>query len=178
MTPVQHFERLVTAALPRVAVRVDRPARDDGHWFFDLSLDGHEATAEWHPAHGFGVSSPALESGYGEGPEEVFGDAEAAATRVVELLRTRTRTRPPPAVLLRELRTLSKLTQDQLAQRLGISQAAVSKMERRRDMTVSTLRRLVEAMGGELDVVARFPGESVRIAQFEDDHGEAAAREP
>jgi hypothetical protein len=43
----------------------------------------------------------------------------------------------------------------------------VSKIEKRTDMYVSTLRRYIEAMGGQLDVVARFPDGDVRITQFQ-----------
>lgn len=167
--PLKQLIDKVNEALPGVTVRVDAPGQSDGHWFVDLTLGGHEVVVEWRPKRGFGVSSPALEAGYGEGPEEVHEDAKQAAARVIELLRTRTRTRPPRSVLLRELRALSRLTQEDLAERLGIQQGAVSRMERRRDMTVSTLKRLIEAMGGELEVLARFPGESIRISQFEDE---------
>jgi len=41
-------------------------------------------------------------------------------------------------------------------------------MESRADIYVSTVRRYIEAMGGELDIVARFPDGSVRISQFHD----------
>lgn len=68
---------------------------------------------------------------------------------------------------LNELRTARKLTQQRLAKRLGIKQATVSKLERRADMYVSTLRNFVSAMGGELEITARFPEGEVRIKQFE-----------
>ena len=58
---------------------------------------------------------------------------------------------------LAELRRARVMTQDQLAADLQINQASIAKLERRTDMRLSTLRRFVEAMGGELDVVARFP---------------------
>ncbi len=51
---------------------------------------------------------------------------------------------------------------------LGVNQAAVSKLERRADMYVSTLQRFVKAMGGELKITARFPEGTVEINQFED----------
>src|SRR5262245_47672052 len=67
---------------------------------------------------------------------------------------------------LDELREARALTQTQLAESLGVNQAHVSKIERRADMYVSTLRRFVEAMGGELDIRARFPEGEVRISHF------------
>lgn len=49
------------------------------------------------------------------------------------------------------------MTRDQLAADLHINQASTAKLERRANMCLSTLRRFVEAMGGELKIVARFP---------------------
>lgn len=67
---------------------------------------------------------------------------------------------------LAELRVALDLTQEALAKRLHVRQAAVSKIERRTDMYVSTLQHIVEAMGGELEIRARFPHGDVRITQF------------
>lgn len=69
---------------------------------------------------------------------------------------------------LGELRQARALTQTTLAELLETSQGEVSKMEKRADMYVSTLRRYIEAMGGELEIVARFPDGSVRITQFQE----------
>lgn len=69
---------------------------------------------------------------------------------------------------LQELRAARKLTQEELAKTLNVNQAAVSKLERRADMYVSTLREFVRAMGGELVITARFPEGTVRINQFEE----------
>ena len=58
---------------------------------------------------------------------------------------------------LRELRRARKLTQVRLAKALGISQDGVSRLEKRSDLLLSTLRKSVEAMGGNLSLVAEFP---------------------
>jgi hypothetical protein len=67
---------------------------------------------------------------------------------------------------LQELRQARHLTQVALAQRLRSTQAQVSKLERRADMYVSSLRGYIEALGGDLEIVARFPDGAVRITQF------------
>ncbi len=68
---------------------------------------------------------------------------------------------------LRDLRKALHCSQEKVAEELGVNQAAVSKIERRADMYVSTLRSYIEAMGGSLDIIARFPGSSpVHISQF------------
>jgi len=69
---------------------------------------------------------------------------------------------------LQELRETRQLTQQQIAEQLKSGQAAVSKLERRADMYVSTLRRFIEAMGGELEIIARFPDGDVRVTNFSD----------
>ncbi|MEQ1653866.1 MAG: XRE family transcriptional regulator [Hyphomicrobium sp.] len=81
-----------------------------------------------------------------------------AVVRKVEALRA--------DMTLAELRQARQLTQETLSGTLHVGQAAVAKMEKRTDMYVGNLRRFVEAMGGELDVVARFPEGSVKISNF------------
>ena len=67
---------------------------------------------------------------------------------------------------LHELRKARKQSQADLAQRLEVNQPAVAKMERRTDMYVSNLRRFIEGMGGELEIIAHFPEGSVTITNF------------
>ena len=69
---------------------------------------------------------------------------------------------------LHELRQARELSQVKLAQALHVNQAAVSKMEHRTDMYISTLRGYIRAMGGDLDIVARFPDGDVKITNFAD----------
>lgn len=68
---------------------------------------------------------------------------------------------------LRQLREARERSQAEMAEKLHIKQSAVSKLERRTDMYLSTLRSYIEAMGGRLEIVARFPHQAVRIMQFE-----------
>ncbi len=67
---------------------------------------------------------------------------------------------------LDELREARAMTQVHLARILNVNQAAVSKMERRTDMYISTLQDFVKAIGGELKITARFPDGTVEICQF------------
>ena len=78
---------------------------------------------------------------------------------------------------LDELRQARELTQVHLSKILGVNQAAVSKLERRADMYVSTLQDFVKAMGGELKITAQFPEGTVEITQFEDVKKAAAGTE-
>jgi DNA-binding XRE family transcriptional regulator len=72
---------------------------------------------------------------------------------------------------LSELRQARSMTQTRLAEILRVNQAAISKIEQRSDMYVSTLRGYVEAMGGSLDIRAVFPEGEVVLDQFADEHG-------
>lgn len=75
---------------------------------------------------------------------------------------------------LHELRRARDLTQVTLAKVMGTSQGEVSKIEQRTDIYLSTLRSYLEAMGGELEIVARFPDGAVKISQFGEVEGAAA----
>ncbi len=69
---------------------------------------------------------------------------------------------------LDELREARAMTQEHLAKILHVKQSAISKMERRTDMYVSTLQDFVKAMGGHPEIRAVFPYGTVRISQFRD----------
>jgi len=69
---------------------------------------------------------------------------------------------------LDDLREAREMTQVQLAEILQVSQGAVSKVERRADMYISTLRNYVRAMGGDVQIRAIFPQGEVIINQFQD----------
>src|SRR5258707_8213460 len=67
---------------------------------------------------------------------------------------------------LNELRQAMGITQERLAKTLRINQAGVSKIESRSDIFVSTLRKAIEAMGGQLEIRAKFRTGEVKIKQF------------
>jgi DNA-binding transcriptional regulator YiaG len=67
---------------------------------------------------------------------------------------------------LHELRHAREMSQEELARELHVGQPAVAKLERRADMYVSNLRRYIEALGGRLEITARFPETSVTITNF------------
>ena len=69
---------------------------------------------------------------------------------------------------LQEVRRARGLSQALLAEALQVSQPSIAQMEKRTDMYISTLRSHIRAMGGELDVIARFPEGDVRISNFSD----------
>lgn len=75
-------------------------------------------------------------------------------------------------ITLTEIRKAVGLAQAAVAQSLGVTQSEISKLERRPDLYVSTLRRYIEAMHGELLIVARFPGrpdQQIALRELEED---------
>jgi DNA-binding XRE family transcriptional regulator len=70
-------------------------------------------------------------------------------------------------ILLAELRKHTGLTQQELADKLGVSQPCLSKMEGQDDMQITTLNRLVTSLGGQLDLIVRMPnGGEFSLKQF------------
>lgn len=64
---------------------------------------------------------------------------------------------------IRELREMSGKTQVEMSQAMAIAQGELSRLERRDDHLVSTLRRYVKALDGDLEIIARFGDKSVRL---------------
>jgi len=66
-------------------------------------------------------------------------------------------------VTMRQLRAIAGKTQVEVAEAMGVAQAEVSRLEGRKDSKLSTIERYVEALGGEVEVVARFGDRSLRL---------------
>ncbi|SEF00210.1 Helix-turn-helix domain-containing protein [Rhizobiales bacterium GAS188] len=96
---------------------------------------------------------------------EAAPKAEAEPPRLVE------------AMDLAEVRVALNLSKEEIAQTLEIEQAWVAKVEKRADMYVSTLRRFIAAMGGELEIVARFADHSTKIKIFAESRLSTRARD-
>jgi len=69
-------------------------------------------------------------------------------------------------MLLAEIRKEAGLTQEDLARAVGIKQPSLSKLESQDDMQISTLQKLIQALGGELEIIAHMPNGDIRIRQF------------
>ena len=69
---------------------------------------------------------------------------------------------------LHVLRKAIGTSQEELARRLNVNQPAIAKMERRSDIRIQSLRRMIEAMGGTLEVSAKFQSGEVKITNYTD----------
>ena len=176
MKPIQSLEQQILRRFPAARMTLDPAETPDGSWFLDIELDGHTLAIQWRADRGFGVTANPG-AGYGEGADEVYADLETTSQRVLSLLLTQGRTVPPDAVRLKELRGERRLSQVELAGRLRVNQAAVSKLEKRSDIHLRTLRDVIAAMGGRLIIRASFPDGMERDLRF-DDEAEVAASRP
>jgi DNA-binding transcriptional regulator YiaG len=174
-TAIESLEKQLRKRFPEAIVSIDPPAKRRGSWFLDVRRNGHFVVIQWREGAGFGISS-APDHAYGEGADEVYQDEEAAYGRTVSLLLSGTHTAPPEPVRLRELRKERGISQAELAALLKTQQGAVSKLERRHDMLISTVRDVVQSMGGSLRIIARFPDGVERVLQFEDDIAKRKSR--
>jgi DNA-binding XRE family transcriptional regulator len=81
--------------------------------------------------------------------------------------RSKIQARAAELATLKDLRIAAEHTQQELAQALGVRQDTISRLEQRSDMLLSTMRRYVEAMGGSMDIVVKFPNRpSVKLESF------------
>ena len=69
-------------------------------------------------------------------------------------------------MLLAEIRKEAGFTQEDLAKTIGVKQPSLSKLESQDDIQISTLQRLIQALGGQLELIAHMPGGDIRISQF------------
>lgn len=167
MNKIELLRNELIKRLPGAVTTLESPIVSTGSHWLDAQFDGNSVVIEWRPSRGFGLSSTPLQGedyGLGEGPDEVYDNEEEAIERLLQLLRDGERTLAPTEVELKRLREARGISQVDLAKRLGIRQASVSKMERQSDRSISTLRRFVQALGGSLELSIRFPDHTVKLA--------------
>jgi DNA-binding transcriptional regulator YiaG len=152
--------------IPGVTVKVTAPSGRGSVWWIDVSVRGHDVVVEWTPDDGFGLSSTDGNH-FNTAASETIMDADVAVERIVDVLKSSKRIPARREMYLQRLRAHREVSQETLADLMRVSQATVSKTERRDDMLLSTLRAFVEALGGRLHVVAKFPSETIELS-FQD----------
>jgi len=147
---VETFQKTVALLCPKATVRIEAGGEKADNVWIDIEENGNQVTAEWRPGRGIGLYTG--ESPYGGLPQEVFQDVAMAARRVRQLL---IGGEPGPLQIIRDLLDMS---QAEVAEKLSIQQAAVSRIEKREDPKLQSLIKNVHAMGGELEVRVRLAG--------------------
>lgn len=164
---IESLERSLKKRFPQAQIALDRPRKESGVWVLDIALDQHPVIVQWQKGKDFSISSSPDRS-YGEGADEVYNLEEAAFARIVSLLLSRKFTSPPAAVSLRGLRKEIGLSQTELATILERQQGEISKIERRKDVLVSTLADYARAIQGKLEIIVRLPNGQLRRIELED----------
>ena len=148
-------------------ISVDAPANPSGEWWIDLSItldqQSHDIQVLWKEGLGFGLYT-SNDSGYGDRPHEMYTAPEIAAARLSQQLHQLLPDGELVPLWLGDLRKLCGQNQTDLALRMDIRQAAISRVENREDVRLATLRSYVEALGGKLEIWASFEEFQARLS--------------
>jgi DNA-binding transcriptional regulator YiaG len=159
----RHLAAQLVERLPGIEVNVTAPSGRGKVWWIDATSRGHRIVVEWSPEDGFGVSSTEGND-FNTAASETFAQADDAITRIIDVLNGSKKISSRKEMYLQRLREHRDVSQETLAELLKVSQASVSKTERRQDMLLSTLRAFIEALGGDLHLVAKFPSETIELS--------------
>jgi DNA-binding phage protein len=157
---IEHLKKLLARRLPDCAVAVDAPDRAAGNWWLDIRMGKKRHTLEYRPGKGFGLFHRAV--GYGEGPAEIYRTPERAAQRLAQLMATSNG--KAIHLGLKDIRELYGHSQITLAKKAGVKQPAISRFEKRGEVKLSTLAATIKALGGKLEVRARFADADLPIS--------------
>jgi hypothetical protein len=160
---IHRFADELAKALPGVEVRIDPPNDPRGRWWLDADYKTHSVVVAWQAGEGFGVSSSPADV-FEMRSDEDFATRASAVRRAVAILQTGEVTVPSWETPLGAVRLGRRLSQVEVAKRLNIQQARVSRMERQSDMKVSSLAKYIEALGGRLRLVASFDEGDVELS--------------
>jgi DNA-binding XRE family transcriptional regulator len=157
--PVRQFLEALETMHPEADVSCEKGGDKSGDWWLDVGHGHGSFTVHWVPERGFGLHPSSDDAVFGELPPEQYADTALLLRRVEQLMDDGA----VGALALREIRELTGISQAELGRRLGIQQAAVSKVERRQDLHLDTLAAIVKALGGTLELKAKFPGGEVPL---------------
>jgi len=168
LLPIESLQRQLRRRFSDATIELDRPKKRSGIWYLDITRAAHLVIIQWQEGKGFGITSSS-EHAYGDGADEVYPDEEATYCRTVSLLLSGAYTSPPAPLRLSELRKAQGISQTELAVILNKQQGEISKIERRQDVKLSTLRDYISSIGGTLQVLARMSDGKVRAIEIEVD---------
>ncbi len=159
MSPVEQLCLELKSYFPEAEFEVRKSDDPDGFQFLNVYVGDFEVDVEWKHGYGFGISSfdetsPPLE-GMFDSPNEWYTSEQAALHRIASLVFDQRSTKPRQAKMC-DIRQERGISQEELSEQLNVKQATYSKLERRGDVKVSSLKRVIEAMGGKLVIQAVF----------------------
>jgi hypothetical protein len=168
-TPISEMSLKLRDAIPGVVLEMDRPADPSGEWWLDLRYKRFRCSVAWRARHGFGVFTSKL--GYNDPPDEVYRSTDLVVIRIRQLLHHWQASSTLPPLSLAEIRELRDTPQTALAEALDVNQAAISRLERRPDMKLSSLQSYLRAMGGRLEIRVHFDAFDAAVAVSTENEG-------
>ena len=149
MNQLERLRNDLVERFPDLPTDIDGPAYDKGSWFLDIQRPGRlcRLLSNGGPTCGFGVSSPDRND-YGTGPDEVYPNLKATLDRLIGLILSGGTTAPTNAGKLADFRQIAAMTRVERPERLRVVQARTTRLKRRQGLRVSTLFRIVGAIGG------------------------------
>lgn len=160
--PILKFIELLGRECEEASVSVDSAKDPNGEYWLDVAKQKFRTSVSWRPKVGFGIFTSADE-GYGVRPDEIYSHADDACARICQMIARLPDMNSKAPMQLKELRHIVGRSQVDLAAQLDINQAAVSRMENREDMHISSLHGYITAMGGELELRVKFKDFEARI---------------
>jgi DNA-binding Xre family transcriptional regulator len=159
MSPVDQLCQQLKTQFPDAEIETRKADDPNGFQFLSLFIYDFEVGVEWKSDCGFGISSfrddSSLTEGLFDSPNEWYSTEQAAFHRVASLVFDQRSTRPRQSKIS-DIRHDRGMSQEVLSEQLSVKQATYSKLERRKDVKVSSLRQVIEAMGGKLVIQAIF----------------------
>lgn len=153
-TPFDVLIQKLRKDLHDLIYEIDPPATDIGEWFVDLQDGDWNSTVSWRPDRKFGLFTS--HDGYGERPDEIFADADKAATRLSQMASRFRLSGETGSFTLKDIRQLMGGSQEAVASLLGKDQGEVSRLEKRSDAKLATIERYISALGGRMSVQVVF----------------------
>ena len=150
--PVRQFIEALEVMHGDVSIALEKGGDIAGDWWIDVGHQTGAFTVQWKPQAGFALHPATDDAVFGEMPCERYSDTATLLRRAEQLIDQGT----VGAVGLRDFREVQGVSQAELAARLGIQQAAVSKVERRQDLHLDTLSAIIKALGGTLEMKLKF----------------------
>jgi hypothetical protein len=158
---LSEFVTMLNRESPGASVEIDAPRDPNGEWWLDIVSGDAREHVSWRPKVGFGFFTTD-ERGFGDRPDEIYRKVDDACARLCRLIEQR-RTNASTPMGLKDVRHMIGTPQTQLAAALKTNQAAVSRLEHRTDMYLSSLGEYIRAMGGQLELRAKFKDFEIRI---------------
>jgi hypothetical protein len=157
----------IREAIPRATIELHRPRANANGWILDATFDTAKGerfvVVTWSKSEGFGIATPDEDWNYGDVPGEYRNDPDDVLARALHLLKTGENAYTRREMELQELRKHRKVSQEMLAKAMKVTQASISQTEQRDDVLLSSLQNYVAGLGGELHVIAKFPGETIEL---------------